>query len=207
MASLASRLKSKLPNVHLMSNPCRIMFCGQEIVVFRDDLMARVLRNCIMQKTEEEEVDLKKSVSDIIMRCQTIDWSPCKLVQTIIDQCHLCPFTLQIQPRYWNFDHALRLYPMPTTVSHVFTVSLPFSLKRIMFKLVLADRYERYELTYEGCHVFNPGSFLGNACGFSTYFPSSGRSEASCVSLSILLDFRLLNVLHFREVTPVDTIW
>jgi len=132
----------------LATNPCRIVFCGQEIVVFRDDLMARIMRNSILQHKILSEEELKKY-----------------LVQTIIDQGHLSPFALEVQPIYWNFDHSLRLYPMPTT-------------------LILADRYERYELTYEGCHVFNPGSFFGNAFGFSTYYPASGRSEPSEVPVS-----------------------
>lgn len=44
------------------------------------------------------------------------------------------------------------------------------------YKLVLADRYERFELTYEGCHVFNPGSFHG-AQGWTTYYPATGQAE------------------------------
>jgi DNA polymerase epsilon subunit 2 len=43
-------------------------------------------------------------------------------------------------------------------------------------QLVLADSYEPYELTYEGCHVFNPGSFLTNNYGFSTYYMATSRS-------------------------------
>lgn len=46
-------------------------------------------------------------------------------------------------------------------------------------KIILADKYEAYELTYEGCHVFNPGSFVGNAYGFYTYLPSKRRAESS----------------------------
>lgn len=51
--------------------------------------------------------------------------------------------------------------------------------------LILADKYERYELTYEGCHVFNPGRFVsgGGAEGeggefeWAMYYPATGRSE------------------------------
>lgn len=53
----------------------------------------------------------------------------------------------------------------------------------LLLQLVLADKYERYELTYEGCHVFNPGSFLGNSFEWSTYYPSSQRSERWCVGV------------------------
>ena len=31
-----------LPNVHLGSNPCRLHFCGQQLVFSRDDLMHKV---------------------------------------------------------------------------------------------------------------------------------------------------------------------
>ncbi|KAG9015440.1 DNA-directed DNA polymerase epsilon, subunit B [Tulasnella sp. JGI-2019a] len=141
--SFTSRLASKLPKAHFGSNPCRIKFCGQEIVVFRHDLMAKMLRNLVGVKPEVDSGDLKRY-----------------LVQTILDQCHLSPFMLSVQPTIWEEDHALRLYPMPTSV-------------------ILADKYERYELTYEGCHVFNPGTFQGTLFGFSTYYPATGRSEAS----------------------------
>lgn len=40
-----------------------------------------------------------------------------QLVSTILDQAHLSPMTQQVRPISWEHDHALRLYPMPTTVS------------------------------------------------------------------------------------------
>jgi DNA polymerase epsilon subunit 2 len=50
--------------------------------------------------------------------------------------------------------------------------------------VVLADKYERYELTYEGCHVFNPGRFVSGGGGegggefeWAMYYPATGRSE------------------------------
>ncbi|KAG8902425.1 DNA-directed DNA polymerase epsilon, subunit B [Tulasnella sp. 403] len=142
-ASFCSQFQNKLPKAHFASNPCRIKFCGQEIVIFRHDLMAKMLRNLVGVKPDVESADLKRY-----------------LVQTILDQCHLSPLTLSVQPTIWELDHALRLYPMPTT-------------------LILADKYERYELTYEGCHVFNPGMFQGTLFGFSTYYPETRRSEPS----------------------------
>jgi len=56
--------------------------------------------------------------------------------------------------------------------------------------VVLADKYERYELTYEGCHVFNPGRFVsgGGAEGeggefeWAMYYPATGRSERRWVA-------------------------
>ncbi|EPQ28615.1 uncharacterized protein PFL1_03918 [Pseudozyma flocculosa PF-1] len=141
---LTTKLKAKLgARVHFASNPCRIAYFGQEIVVYRDGIMARMLRNSVRLKEEAREGDLKKF-----------------LVSTLLDQAHLCPLPQTVRPVLWEHDHALRLYPMPTA-------------------LVLADTYDRFELTYEGCHVFNPGSFRGSSFGWSTYYPASGRMERS----------------------------
>ena len=122
--------------------------------------MGRMVRGLVGVK-EEEGADMKRYVS-AIERFLFME----QLVQTILDQSHLSPLPQSTRPTLWEYDHALRLYPMPTAV-------------------VLADKYERYELTYEGCHVFNPGRFVsgGGAEGeggefeWAMYYPATGRSE------------------------------
>ncbi|WOO83431.1 DNA polymerase epsilon subunit B [Vanrija pseudolonga] len=147
----SKRLLSRIPNARFVSNPCRLRYFGQEIVICREDLMGRILRNLVGVKSGEEVADMKRY-----------------LVQTVLDQAHLSPLPQSVRPTLWEFDHALRLYPMPTA-------------------LVLADKYERYELTYEGCHVFNPGRFISAGTGgefeWSMYYPATGRSERSALSL------------------------
>lgn len=64
LSSFASRLKSKVPKIHLGTNPCRIKFCDQEMVIFREDLMSRMLRNLVGVKPNVREDDLKRYVSD-----------------------------------------------------------------------------------------------------------------------------------------------
>ncbi|KAL5530699.1 DPB2 [Sanghuangporus sanghuang] len=147
LSSFVGKLKSSLAKPHFLSNPCRIKCFGQEIVIYRDDMMARMLRNLVGVKPDIRNDDMKRF-----------------LVQSVIDQAHLSPFTRNVQPILSEYDHTLRLYPMPNAV-------------------ILADKYEGYELTYEGCHVFNPGSFVGNSFGFYTYFPSKRRSESSSVEM------------------------
>jgi len=49
---------------------------------------------------------------------------------------------------------------------------------RPILQVVLADKYDSYRMTYEGCHVFNPGRFIGRSLGFSTYTPATRESEA-----------------------------
>lgn len=62
--------------------------------------MARMNRNAIRVGGDAGGVDMRAA-----------------LAQTILDQAHLAPLPLAIRPILWDYDHSLRLYPMPTTVS------------------------------------------------------------------------------------------
>lgn len=65
-----------------------------------------------------------------------------KLVKTILDQGTLSPFPVSSRPVLWDYASSLNIYPLPTT-------------------LILADAdMAPFALTYEGCHVVNPGSLL-----------------------------------------------
>ncbi|EIN10433.1 DNA polymerase epsilon subunit B [Punctularia strigosozonata HHB-11173 SS5] len=139
LSSFVSKLRDKVPNIHIGTNPCRIKFYGQEIVIYREDIMARMLRNLVGVKPDVRTDDLKR--------------------YTVLDQSHLTPLTVNIQPTLSEFDHSLRLYPLPTAV-------------------VLADKYDNFQMTYEGCHVFNPGRFVGKSFSFSTYAPARRESES-----------------------------
>ncbi|KAG6854823.1 hypothetical protein C0991_012013 [Blastosporella zonata] len=141
LSSLVLRIQSKVPKVHFATNPCRIKFFDQEIVIFREDTMSRMLRHVVGVKPNVNSENLKRF-----------------LVQTILDQGHLSPLTINIQPTLPDYDHSLRLYPLPTV-------------------LVMADKYDRYKITYTGCHVLNPGSFIGNSFVFATYKPAEANSE------------------------------
>ena len=50
--SLVKDVKAKLPKVSFPSNPCRITYKSQEIVVMREDLMSRMLRNTVRLKAD-----------------------------------------------------------------------------------------------------------------------------------------------------------
>ncbi|KAG6869278.1 hypothetical protein C0993_000031 [Termitomyces sp. T159_Od127] len=79
---------------------------------------------------------------------------------------HLSPLTISIQPTLSDYDHTLRLYPLPTV-------------------LVMADKYDRYKITYTGCHVLNPGSFIGNSYSFATYKPAETNSEECVLDMDL----------------------
>lgn len=86
-------------HVHFESNPFRIRFGTQEMVVFRADLLQKMRRNCVVLPKVSEDAHLTSH-----------------LCKTILDQAHLCPLPLQICPLNWNYSHALGLYPAPHLV-------------------------------------------------------------------------------------------
>lgn len=64
LSTFTGRLRSRLAKVHFMSNPCRLKCFGQEIVIYREDLMARMLRNLVGVKPNVQSDDLKRFVSE-----------------------------------------------------------------------------------------------------------------------------------------------
>jgi len=59
-----NRLVAKLPKTAVFgTNPCRVKFMSQEIVIYRQDLMGKMMRNLIGIKPDLESADLKRYVS------------------------------------------------------------------------------------------------------------------------------------------------
>lgn len=63
-------------------------------------------------------------------------------IKTILDQSHLCPVPLQTTPIYWQYDHALRLYPSPDIL--------------VLSESTIKQYSEKYE---DDVEVMNPGPF------------------------------------------------
>lgn len=140
--SCTAKLQAKVPNAHFGTNPTRVRYCTQEIVLFREDIVNKMRRNCILPpKLEGEE-------NEITMH----------LLKTVVDQAHLCPLPLHVQPIYWEFDHALRLYPVPDV-------------------MILADKFDSYRHVYSGALAFNPGSFVASDFSFVVYTPAELRAN------------------------------
>ena len=96
-ACLTNAITQKVPMAIFATNPCRIQYCTQEILVFREDLVAKMCRNAL---------HLPENLQDI----------PSQLVKTILAQAHLCPLPLHVRPMYWSYDHTMRVYPVPDVV-------------------------------------------------------------------------------------------
>ncbi|KAL1982559.1 hypothetical protein VTN96DRAFT_1216 [Rasamsonia emersonii] len=160
------------------SNPSRLCLFGpvHEIVVFRDDISGRLRRSAVNSTKETSGFDVITSVEgqgrphENASRDTTLDQglvdekqvradsregnqgngsnpshtilSARKLVKTILDQGHMSPFPLSSRPVLWDYASSLQLYPLPTA-------------------FILADaEMPPFAVTYEGCHVMNPGRLL-----------------------------------------------
>ncbi|KAF2973501.1 hypothetical protein GQX73_g227 [Xylaria multiplex] len=163
------------------SNPARLSVFGpsHEIVLFRDDISARLRRTAVRLNTssnsnaenqENDPTPQSKNPNDddvemasALENNDNMDVDPSsisnkskpktpdiphdvqtarRLVKTILDQGYLCPFRQAIRPVHWDYAGALHLYPLPTVLVLVDPTAPPFAL------------------TYEGCHVMNPGPVL-----------------------------------------------
>lgn len=131
-------LRSKLSHAHFCTNPCRIRYFSKELVFFRQDTVHKLRRQCILKPRSGEA------------------WVQ-HTVKTVLDQGHLCPMPLASCPIYWQFDHALRLYPLPDA-------------------LVMGDCVDQYYENYAECDAINPGPFSSDF-SFVVYRPVASVDE------------------------------
>jgi hypothetical protein len=104
---------NKIAHLHLASNPCRIRYGtngSKEMVIFRYDMLHLLQQHQIRLPFEEADDD---SDDDDITLAK-LQWrSPhCCLLKALLDQGTLMPVT-SVVPVYWNYSHALSLYPLP----------------------------------------------------------------------------------------------
>lgn len=85
--------------VHLGTNPCRIRYMTQEIVLLRDDLMQKMVRHCAVKPEFEESGKMSEH-----------------FVKSIVDQSYLCPLPITARPVLWRHAHAMWLFPLPHAI-------------------------------------------------------------------------------------------
>jgi len=150
-AYFTGELRRVLPTAVFASNPCRVRYLSQQIVFFRYDILKRMRRRCLIPPKDAGDW-LAAGASLGTQAAATPGASPGgggggtqanakamwgHLALTLLQQSHLCPLPLVLQPIYWQYDHALQLYPLPHAV-------------------VVADSSPQAEHSHEGCKVFNP---------------------------------------------------
>uniref|UniRef100_A0A672LUL6 DNA polymerase II subunit 2 n=1 Tax=Sinocyclocheilus grahami TaxID=75366 RepID=A0A672LUL6_SINGR len=94
---ITEEFRQRVPFSVFTTNPCRIQYCSQEMVVIREDLVNKMCRNCVR---------LPSSNLDI----------PSHFVKTILSQGHVTPLPLYVCPVHWPYDYALRVYPVPDVI-------------------------------------------------------------------------------------------
>lgn len=146
------------------SNPARLCWFGpvHDIAIFRDDISSRLRRTAVNTRPDDDEGDttmhdgLDGATNDALSGAPEVDTasgtepgsvSPAasmarKVVKTILDQGTVSPFPLTQRPVFWDHAFALQLYPLPTALILADSEAAPFCM------------------TYEGCHVMNPGRLL-----------------------------------------------
>lgn len=92
--SITNEFRQRVPFSVFTTNPCRIQYCTQEIIVFREDLVNKMCRNCVRFPSSNLDI-------------------PNHFVKTLLSQGHLTPLPLYVSPVYWAYDYTLRVYPVP----------------------------------------------------------------------------------------------
>jgi DNA polymerase epsilon subunit 2 len=130
-------LSQRLVRATFATNPCRIRYFTKEMVVFRNNVTSHLTRSALLP-TRDGSTPYQHAY------------------KTLLDQGHLCPYPRQ--PIYWQFDHALRLYPLPDAV--------------LCGDATVSQFYENYA----ECDIVNPGSFGSNG-DFVVYRPIASVEE------------------------------
>ncbi|KAF7656627.1 hypothetical protein LDENG_00038700 [Lucifuga dentata] len=94
---IIEEFRQRVPSSVFTTNPCRIQYCSQEIVIIREDLVNKMCRNCV--RLPNNNLDI-----------------PNHFVKTILSQGHLTPLPVYVSPVFWAYDYTLRVYPVPDVI-------------------------------------------------------------------------------------------
>ncbi|KAL7635547.1 UNVERIFIED_CONTAM: hypothetical protein RMT77_014616 [Armadillidium vulgare] len=87
----------RVPNSEFTTNPCRLLYCTQEIVIFREDIFTKMCRNSIYFPADASNIANH-------------------FARTIVCEAHLSSLPLHTVPVYWALDHCLALHPTPDVI-------------------------------------------------------------------------------------------
>ncbi|KAE8375798.1 DNA polymerase alpha/epsilon subunit B-domain-containing protein [Aspergillus bertholletiae] len=146
------------------TNPSRITLFGpvHDIAIVRDDMSERLRRSAVRigQDADRSTImndGMASQKSSVLPEDSIETQTPMgaesypipssvnmsrKLVKTILDQGTISPFPLSLRPVLWDYASSLQLYPLPSSFILADPEAAPFCM------------------TYEGCHVMNPGKLI-----------------------------------------------
>jgi len=117
-----------LPKAHFLTNPARIQYCTQEIVIFREDIVTKLCRNAIYFP-ETGEI-------------------PTHFAKTITCQAHLAPLPLHTCPVFWDHDRALSLYPLPDLVVTADKFE-PFTADNLGCQVINPGTFSKHDFSFK----------------------------------------------------------
>lgn len=125
---ISEDLIKKVPSSEFVTNPCRIQYCTREIVIFREDIVTKMCRNCIYFP---ESGDI-----------------PSHFGKTLVSQGHLTPLPNHICPIYWDYDRSMFLYPLPDLVV-VGDKFDPFATEQLGCQIVNPGSFAKSEFSFK----------------------------------------------------------
>ena len=149
---------------HVVSNPCRLRWNGHEMVVFRYDLLPLLQQHSmtlpVADQHQPDHDDDDDDTDDAMNVHQEPPHPYSRLSQTILDQGHLVP--VAGTPIYWNYNHALSLYPLPDCL--------------VLSSSSGLHNEGCYTERYHDCRVVVPGS-LAQQGTYALYRPDDEHDE------------------------------
>jgi DNA polymerase epsilon subunit 2 len=155
--SIARPLLEAIPGVVLASNPCRIRYGTQELVLCRSNLQRMMRGLCILPS--KHRTHLSSSIdptSHGFQQQESVERLFDQVCATVLQEGHLCPVPLEYQPIVWEWDHAMWVYPLPSG-------------------LVLADSEPTARSQFDTCSCLNPGSLPNGS--FGAWDPKENEME------------------------------
>ena len=153
-----------IPHVTFTSNPARIRFYSQEMVLYREDLTIRLRRRAILTPLYSKDGETRPVHGTRHMS------------ETVLHQGHLCPLPLSAQPIFWELDYTLRLSPLPELIV------IAEDEEQFSYEYFSSETFEQGANSALATVVLNPGSF-GTQCDFSVICPAKIESWATHNSL------------------------
>lgn len=172
-----NRLEKLLPrgNLILAWNPTRMSYLSQELVILKDTLMSKFKRNDVMLPVEEleqngddemDELNDKERIDRLIQnkdeRIPNKTKQARKLVKTLLDQGTLQPFKKDLKVVNTQFEHCLRVEPLPNAI------------------VINDSSFDNFEVVYQGCKVVNLALAIhegSRKLNYLEYWPSSKKFE------------------------------
>jgi hypothetical protein len=142
-----------IPHVTFASNPARIRFYSQEIVLFREDLSLKLRRRAILTPLYSLEGESRPISGTHHMS------------ETILRQGHLCPVPLNAQPIFWELDYTLRLSPLPEFIV------IAEDEEQFSYPFFSSESDDKNDDPALATVILNPGSF-GTQLDFSLLCPA-----------------------------------